>query len=200
MNNGSKIRALVRGPILAAALLLSACQPPAGEPPLAGAAIGGPFTLTDQNGRRVSDGQFAGQYRLIYFGYTYCPDVCPTTLQKLMSGFSKFSQAAPDRAAKVQPIFITVDPERDTPAVMKSYVSAFSPRLIGLTGTDAEVAKVAKAYAVYYKKQEAQGASGYLMDHSSAPMLFGPDGAPIALAPADEGPDAVARMLDQWVK
>lgn len=200
MNNGSKLRIVPAGLLLAAALLLSACEQPAGQPPLAGAAIGGPFTLTDQNGRTVSDRQFDGQYRLIYFGYTFCPDVCPTTLQKLMSGFKAFSDAAPDRAAKVQPIFITVDPERDTPAVMKSYVAAFSPRLIGLTGAEPEVAKVAKQFAVYYKKQQAEGASGYLLDHSSAPMLFGPDGAPIALAPADEGPDAVARTLDQWVK
>ena len=199
MNNGLKPRraALM---LIAAALSLSACQQPAAEGPLAGAALGGPFTLTDQDGRRVSDSQFAGQYRLVYFGYTFCPDVCPTTLQKLMSGFKAFEASAGDRAARVQPILITVDPARDTPAVMKSYVAAFSPRLIGLTGSEAEVKQVAKQFAVYYKKQEAEGASGYLMDHSSAPMLFGPDGAPIALVPADEGPEAVTRTLDQWVK
>ena len=160
------------------------------------ALVGGPFTLTSHEGKRVTNEDFRGKYMLVTFGYTYCPDVCPTELQIISAALELLGEQAKD----IQPIFITVDPERDTPAVMKSYVSAFSPRLIGLTGTDAEVAKVAKAYAVYYKKQEAQGASGYLMDHSSAPMLFGPDGAPIALAPADEGPDAVARMLDQWVK
>lgn len=185
--------------LLATLLAVPACQRPA-DPPLAGAAIGGPFTLIDQDGRKVSDGNLAGKYRLIYFGYTYCPDVCPTTLQKLMAGFNKFSAGAAERAAKVQPIFITVDPARDRPAVMKSYVAAFSPRLMGLTGTEADIARVAREFAVYYKKQQAEGASGYLLDHSSAPMLFGPDGAPIALVPADEGPDAVARTLDQWVR
>ena len=196
MNNALIRRLLL--PIMGL-LMLAACQKPA-DPPLAGAKIGGPFTLTDQNGVAVSDKQFAGKYRLVYFGYTYCPDVCPTTLQQLMSGFRKFEAKAADRAAKVQPIFITVDPARDTPAVMKSYVQAFSPRLIGLTGSEAQVAEVAKTFAVYYKRRPAEGASGYLMDHSSAPMLFGPDGAPIALIPADEGPDAVVGTLDQWVK
>lgn len=182
-----------------AMLLLAACQQPA-DPPLAGAKLGGPFTLTDQNGATVSDKQFAGKYRLVYFGYTYCPDVCPTTLQQLMGGFARFEAKNPDRAAKVQPIFITVDPARDTPPVMKSYVQAFSPRLIGLTGSEAEIAAVAKSFAVYYKRRPGEGVSGYLMDHSSAPMLFGPDGAAIALIPADEGPDAVVGTLDQWVK
>jgi protein SCO1/2 len=186
--------------LMAGALMLSACGQQAAAPPLAGAAIGGPFTLTDQNGRTVSDQQFAGQYRLIYFGYTFCPDVCPTTLQKLMAGYKAFADKSPDRAAKLQPIFISVDPARDTPQVMKSYVAAFSPRLIGLTGSEDEVAKVAKAFAVYYKKQKAEGASDYLLDHSSAPLLLGPDGAPIALVPADEGAEAVARTLDLWVK
>jgi protein SCO1 len=194
MNNALKSLLL-----LASLPLVPACQR-AADPPLAGAAIGGPFTLVDQDGQKVSDQNLAGKYRLIYFGYTYCPDVCPTTLQKLMAGFSKFSQAAAERAAKVQPIFISVDPARDTPAVMKSYVTAFSPKLMGLTGSEADIAKVAKEFAVYYKKQESEGTAGYLLDHSSAPMLFGPDGAPIALVPADEGPDAVARTLDQWVK
>lgn len=196
MNNELKRRLLF--PIMGL-LMLAACQKPA-DPPLAGAKIGGPFTLTDQNGATVSDKQYAGKYRLVFFGYTYCPDVCPTTLQQLMSGFAKFEAKAPDRAGKVQPIFITVDPARDTPAAMKSYVAAFHPRLIGLTGSEAQVAEVAKAFAVYYKRRPAEGASGYLMDHSSAPMLFGPDGGPIALIPADEGPDAVVGTLDQWVK
>ena len=196
MNNAFKRRLLL--PIMGA-LMLAACQKSA-DAPLAGAKIGGPFTLIDQNGAPVSDTQFAGKYRLVYFGYTYCPDVCPTTLQQLMSGFAKYEAKAPDRAARVQPIFITVDPARDTPGVMKSYVAAFHPRLIGLTGSEAQVAEVAKAFAVYYKRRPAEGASGYLMDHSSAPMLFGPDGSPIALIPADEGPEAVVRTLDQWVK
>ena len=200
--NNARISRLVRSAtaLLACALLLGGCNPPAAEAPLAGAQLGGPFTLTDQDGRRVSDTKFAGRYRLVYFGYTYCPDVCPTTLQKLMAGYKAFADGNAEAAAKVQPIFITVDPARDTPAVMKEYVTAFSPKLIGLTGSEAEIAKVAKEFAVYYKKQKSDGASGYLLDHSSAPILFGPDGAPIALVPADEGAEAVARTLDLWVK
>ena len=201
MNNASHSRLLRSAALLiGGALLLSACQQSAEKAPLAGAAIGGPFTLTDQDGRKTSDQQFAGKYRLIYFGYTYCPDVCPTTLQKLAAGFDKFSRQSPERAAKVQPIFISVDPRRDTPAVLKSYVSAFSPRLIGLTGTEAEIAAVAREYAVFYRTSKVPGASGYLVDHSSVPMLFGPDGEPIAIVAADQGPDAVATDLDRWVK
>lgn len=184
--------------LIAAALLLSACDRPAAKGPLAGAAIGGPFTLIDQDGKTVSDRQFSGKYRLIYFGFTYCPDVCPTTLQKLVAGLDKFAGQAPDRAAKVQPIFISVDPKRDTPAVLKSYVSAFSPRLIGLTGSDRAIAEVAKDYAVFYRRGEAAGASDYLIDHSSVPLLFGPDGAPIAIV-SDQDADAVAADLDKWV-
>lgn len=202
MNNASlsKVVRPAAVALAAAMLLLAGCNSPVAEPPLAGAKIGGPFTLTDQNGQRVSDSKFAGQYRLVYFGYTYCPDICPTTLQKLMAGYKAFADKNAEAAAKVQPIFITVDPARDTPAVMKDYVTAFSPKLIGLTGSEPEIASVAKEYAVYYKKQTADGASGYLLDHSSAPILFGPDGAPIALVPADDGAEAVAATLATWVK
>jgi protein SCO1/2 len=200
MNNAAK-KIAGAALLLGAALSLPACQRPAADPPLAGAAIGGPFTLTDQDGRTVTDQTYQGRYRLVYFGFTYCPDVCPTTLQKLAAGLRQFEQQAPERAAKIQPILISVDPDRDTPAVMKQYVAAFHPRLVGLTGDPAAIAKVAKQYGVYYqKRQEQTGSSGYLVDHSSAPLLFGPDGKPIALIPADEGAEAVARTLDQWVQ
>ena len=150
---------------------------------LVGASIGAPFTLTDQNGKRVSWDDFRGKYRLVYFGYTFCPDVCPVDLQRIMASFREFEKEAPARAAKVQPIFITVDPERDTPEVLKTYVAAFHPRLIGLTGTPDEIAKVAKDFVVVYGKAESAGASDYLVNHSRTPMLFGPDGKPIALIP-----------------
>lgn len=197
MNNSFK--ALLSA-LLLAGLTLTACNREAAAPPLAGAAIGGPFTLVDQNGRTVTDREFQGRFRLLYFGYTYCPDVCPTTLQQLASGLRKFEQQAPERAAKIQPIFISVDPARDTPPVLKQYVAAFHPRLIGLTGDASAIAQVAKEFGVYYQKAEDQKATGYLVNHSSAPMLFGPDGKPIALIPSDEGPESVARTLDQWVK
>lgn len=182
------------------ALLLSACSPAGGDaPPLQGATIGGPFTLTDQSGRKVSDRDFGGRYRLIYFGYTFCPDVCPVDLQLIGQGLKAFEKAEPARAARLQPIFITTDPERDTPAVLKEYVANFHPRLIGLTGTPEQVAAVAKRYGVYYARRETEGSSGYLVDHMRVAMLFGPKGQPIAIVPHDQGADGVARELERWV-
>jgi protein SCO1/2 len=190
-----------RLPLLAIALLtVSACGSKPAEPPLQGARIGGPFTLINQDGRTVTDKDFAGRYRIVYFGYTFCPDVCPTSLQHLMQGMKTFTADAPDRAAKVQPIFITVDPARDTPAVMKQYVGAFDPRLIGLTGTEAQIAAVAKEYGVFYQKAQNSGSSDYLMDHMSQAILFDPDGKPIALLPQDQDGPAVAAELAKWVR
>lgn len=182
-------------------LLLAGCSPGEEEtPPLAGASIGGGFTLTNQSGERVSDEDFAGRYRLVYFGFTYCPDVCPVDLQIIGQALRKLEQSHPEVAAKVQPIFISVDPERDTPAVLQEYVAAFHPRLIGLTGTPQEIADVAKRYGVYYMKEEAEGASGYLVNHSRIALLFGPEGEPIAIVPHDKGADAIAEELRRWVK
>jgi len=190
-------------------LIAAACSPqPAdnqqtadnAQGPLAGARIGGPFTLTNQDGQRVTEKDYAGKYRIVYFGYSYCPDVCPVDLQLLMQGLRLFERQDAAAAAKVQPIFITVDPERDTPAVLKTYVAAFHPRLVGLTGSEDEIAAVAKAYAVYYRKAENAGASEYLMDHSRQTYLMGPDGQPIALLPQDETPQAVAAELARWVR
>lgn len=200
--NSLTLRSRAALALAAAALMLSACgkAPDAAAPPLAGAALGGPFSLADQDGRAVTDHSYDGRYRAIYFGYTFCPDVCPTTLAKLMQGYRAFAAKAPAAAAKLVPIFITVDPDRDTPAVLKQYVAAFGSGLQGLSATPAETAKVARAYGTYYKKQPApNGASGYLMDHSSQAILFGPDGKPIALIPADQGADAVADTFAQWV-
>ena len=176
---------------------------------LAGARIGAPFTLTNQDGAATSWDDFKGQYRLVYFGYTYCPDICPVDLQRIMQGFAQFEQARPALAAKVQPMLISVDPGRDTPAVLKTYVAAFPPRLIGLTGSPDQIAKVAKDFAVIYNKEESAGASDYLVSHSRTPYLFGPDGQPIALVPVDDpgtpdvdegAPDKVRAFLEKWVK
>ncbi|RYY34879.1 MAG: SCO family protein [Sphingomonadales bacterium] len=189
-------------PLLGVALALGGCGRggDAAAPPLAGATLGGPFTLTDQDGRSRTDTAFLGKYRLMYFGYTYCPDVCPTSLQTLMKGVHLLASRAPATAAKVQPIFVTVDPERDTPAVMKSYVGAFGPELIGLTGSSAQIAAVAKRYAVFYQKRAEKGSSDYLVDHMSQAMLFGPKGEPIALVPQDGTPEQVADELAKWVR
>jgi protein SCO1/2 len=198
MNNPFRLLLLL---LLAATLMaVSACGSKPAEPPLAGARIGGPFTLINQDGRTVSDTAFAGRYRMVYFGYTFCPDVCPTSLQHLMQGLKKFDAEAPERAAKIQPIFITVDPARDTPAVMKQYVNAFDPRLIGLTGTEGQIAAVAKEYGVFYQKAQNSGSSDYLMDHMSQAILFDPEGKPIALLPQDQNGPAVAAELAKWVR
>ncbi|HEV2547452.1 MAG TPA: SCO family protein [Stellaceae bacterium] len=136
------------------------------------AAIGGPFTLTDQNGvvRRGSD--FHGKLMLIYFGYTYCPDACPAALTVMTSALDEVGEVATD----VQPIFITVDPERDTVAQMKSYASNFDPRLLALTGSVAETTAAARAYRIYFEKVRPEGAGDYLVDHSSLTFLMGRDG------------------------
>ena len=170
-------------------------------PPLAGSRIGGPFTLTNQDGKRVSDTDFAGKYRLVYFGYTFCPDICPTDLQKLGQGMRMLEKDDASAAAKIQPIFISIDPARDTPAVLKAYVPAFHPRLIGLTGTQPEIDAVAKEYAVFHAKVPAKdGSANYLMNHSTQMVLFDPNGAPLALIPQDKSPADMAAEMKRWVK
>lgn len=181
---------------------LSACSGAAPKPeaPLEGARIGGAFALTDQDGKPVKDSDFAGKHRIIYFGYSYCPDVCPVDLQKIAAGFALFEKQQPERAKAMQPIFITIDPQRDTPAVLKAYVSAFHPRLIGLTGTPEQIKSVADAYLVMYKAQPPVGADakGYLVDHSRQAYLMGPKGEPIALLPYDGTPEQIAAEIDKW--
>jgi len=180
-------------------LLLTGCGGAPETPPLAGSSIGGPFTLTDQDGRKVSDSEFAGKYRLVYFGYTWCPDVCPVDVQILMKGYRQIEAKNPALAAKIQPIFITIDPARDTPAALKQFVRAFHPKLIGLTGSEAEIAAVAKQFAVYYKKQPPQpGAQGYLVDHARQAMLFGPKGEPLALITQDKDGETAAADIERW--
>lgn len=202
--------------LLAPALIaLSACGATPADPnaipeegALVGARIGGPFTLTDHNGQRVSYSDSDGKYRMVYFGYTYCPDVCPVDLQKLMAGLALFEKQDPARAAKVQPIFITIDPERDTPEVVRNFVTAFSPRLIGLTGTRTEIDAVAKSFAVIHGKAGGTSDESYLVDHSRTPFLMGPDGKPLDLLPTDQigtdvdegSPEAVRRLLDVRVQ
>jgi protein SCO1 len=185
---------------LLAVLLLGACSSPSAPPPLEGASMGGPFTLTDQNGRRVSDRDFAGKYRLIYFGYTFCPDVCPIDMQVIGAGLRRFEAEDGARAARVQPIFISVDPARDTPAVLRQFVAAFHPRMIGLTGSEAEIAQVAREYRVFYERGEASPGGGYMVNHTRMAVLYGPEGQPIAIIPHDQGPDGVAAELGRWVQ
>ncbi|WP_313536661.1 SCO family protein [Sphingomonas sp.] len=190
---------MFRALIGSATLALAACGPSStGEPPLAGARIGGPFTLTDQNGKTVTDADFTGRYRIVYFGYTYCPDVCPTDLTKIGAALRTLDKQAPRTAQKIVPLFISVDPERDTPAQLKQYVGNFYPRLVGLTGTPQAIAQVAKAYAIAYMKQPTP--SGYLMGHTQVAYLMGPDGKPITSLPLEEDPPAIVAELEHWVR
>ena len=135
------------------------------------AAIGGPFKLTDQNGQAVSDQDLHGRPFLVFFGFTHCPDVCPTTLFEV----SEILRALGRDADRTRALFITVDPERDTPSVMKDYLSSFDPHLLGLSGDRAAIAAIAKGYRVYYKKVPLdQG--GYTMDHTAIVYLMDKDG------------------------
>ena len=162
--------------------------------------MGGAFSLINQDGKTVSDRDFTGQYRLVYFGYSFCPDVCPVDVQRLMQGYRKFEVDNQKAAARLQPIFITVDPQRDTPAVLKQFVAAFHPRLIGLTGSEAQIAEVAKRYAVVYQKADGGTKDAYLVDHSRTAVLYAPDGSPVALIPHDGSAEAVASELARWVQ
>lgn len=185
---------------LFAMLLLGGCRADPGAPPLEGATLGGPFTLTSHEGGRISESDFAGEYRLVYFGFTSCPDVCPVDLQTIGAGLRAFERDDPERAARVQPIFVSVDPARDTPDVLRQYVSAFHPRLIGLTGSEPEIARVARAYGVYFRRGEPNEAGGYVVDHSRMAVLYGPQGQPLAIVPHDQGPAGVAAELDRRVR
>lgn len=198
-----RIRNFALAPICALTLLVAACDAPASqsaaEPPLAGADIGGPFELVNKQGETVRWADFAGKYRIVYFGFTYCPDICPTDVGRMVHGLNAFAKAHPDLAAKVQPIFISIDPERDTPAVVGEFAAAFSDDLIGLTGTPEQVKAAADTFRVFYSRGEDTPGGGYLMDHSAIVYLFGPDGEPLATLPTDQGADAVAAELAKWV-
>ncbi len=153
------------------------------------ALIGGPFHLIDQNGQPRSDSDFRGQYLLVFFGFTNCPDVCPTTLNTVTNAMDKLGS----EAAKVTPIFITVDPERDTPAVLKAYAANFTPRLVALSGSPDAIAAAAKLYRIYYKRV-GEGAD-YSMDHTALLYLMGPDGNYLAHFSPDATADDIAKDL-----
>lgn len=198
---------IIRAPSirLIAALLLtglpgcSASQPSTAAP-LAGARIGGPFILTDQNGRRVSDRDLGDRYRIYYFGYTFCPDVCPVDMQNISAALHLLDKSDPALAARVVPVFITVDPERDTPAVLKEFTGAFDPRIIGLTGSPAEIRAVAANFAIFYQKEPPRPDGGYIVGHQRVAYLFGPDNKPLALLPQDHPPTEIADEIKRWTR
>jgi protein SCO1/2 len=158
------------------------------------AAIGGPFRLTDQNGRTVTDEDFKGHPFLVFFGYTHCPDICPTTLFEI----SEMLRALGPDADRARALFITVDPERDTAAVMKDYLSNFDPHVEGLTGDPAQIAAVAKAYRAYYKKVPLDDGS-YTMDHMAVIYLMDKDGRFVSTFSLKRTTEAAAADLRRYM-
>lgn len=158
-----------------------------------GSTIGGPFQLVNQDGAAVTDASYKGKYLLIYFGYTYCPDVCPTGLQSMAHALDQLGA----EVSKVQPLYITIDPARDTPSKIKEYIGSFHPQIVGLTGTPEQIAAVAKAYQVYYAKSAQVDEQDYLMDHSSRIYLMDPNGKLVATFPQEVDPAIIVKTLQE---
>jgi protein SCO1 len=157
--------------------------------PLA-SAIGGPFRLVDQNGKTVTDADLRGKWLLVYFGYTHCPDACPTALNDISIALDELGP----KRAEVRPVFITVDPERDTPEALKSYVTSFDAPILALTGTNEEIAQAARGYRVYYAKHPEPGGD-YSMDHSSVIYVMDPEGRFTASFTHESSPEEIAERL-----
>ena len=154
--------------------------------------VGGPFTLTDQNGRQVSDTDLRGQFLLVYFGFTFCPDACPTALGVMSAAIDKLG----GKGARVTPVLITVDPARDTQEILKDYAANFHPRLLALRGSDEQTQAVAREYRVYYAKAEgASDPESYLVDHTTLIYLMGPDGKYLAHFGVQATPDDLVAEL-----
>jgi len=160
------------------------------------ADVGGPFSLLTADGKAVTDQSFRGKWMAVYFGYTFCPDACPTALGNMSVALEKLGKDAD----KIQPLFITVDPERDTRQVMAAYLESFDRRIIGLVGTPAQTSAVAKAYRVYFKLHKEQG-DNYLVDHSAYFYIMGPDGKFVDVVegatPGDQIADKLRRLIDE---
>lgn len=166
-----------------------------GTTPPAAPAIGGPFTLTEGDGRVVTDRDFKGRYLLIYFGYTSCPDVCPTTLSAIADAIDSLG----NRAERVQPLFITVDPAHDTPAILRDYVRSFSPRIVGLTGSPAEIRAVEHEYRITAVDETSPGGNSNTIDHTAVLFLVAPDGRYLAPFAATESGAQLAKDLARYL-
>lgn len=158
--------------------------------------VGGPFILIDSHGKTQTEALLRGHLSLVYFGFTYCPDICPTELAAIGAAIERFEAAHPDKVGLVQPVFISVDPERDTPAVIGPYVAAFHPRMIGLTGTPAQIEAAKKAYRVYAAKRQDPEMTDYTVDHSSLIFLMDRDGRYVAHFGAGADPADILGRLE----
>lgn len=164
-----------------------------------GVSIGGSFSLINSEGEMVTDQDFRGTYTLIYFGYTFCPDVCPTELSSMAAALDILSQTDPGAEQQVTPVFVTIDPVRDTQEVVGSYAAAFYPRMVGLTGSEAQVDEAARKFRVFYSKGEDEGDGFYLMNHSSFTYLIGPDGSFLTMINGGTSPDSIANVLRRYI-
>ena len=182
------------------ASLLSYCSAAATEQPSAAqmmddlmygrGSVGGPFTLTDQSGKQRSDSEFRGKLMIVYFGYTYCPDVCPADLMAITQALDALGPTAEG----IQPVFITIDPERDT-KVLAEYVSAFHHSLIGLTGSPEEIRRVANSYKAFYAKGQLEPSGDYSIDHTGVIYLMGRNGEYLGFMPPQTNPDRLTEVL-----
>lgn len=154
------------------------------------AQVGGPFSLMDQNGQMRSDADFRGRWMLVYFGYTNCPDVCPTTLALISSALKDVGPSA----SQLVPIFVTVDPAHDTPPVLRQYLSAFDLQFVGLTGTESQIERIARAYKVWRVRRPLKG-GGYAIDHSNVICLMGPNGKFVTVYDNSQTPEEIAKDL-----
>jgi protein SCO1/2 len=159
------------------------------------AAVGGPFTLVNANGETVTEKNFLGKYLMVFFGFTQCPEICPTTLDDM----GRALQALGPDASKVTPIFISVDPEHDTPEIVGDYVAFYDTRIVGLTGSLEQITAAAKAYKIRFEKIELE-TGGYTMDHSSLIVVMGPDGTFRGLLRPEDTPEEMAAALSKWMK
>jgi protein SCO1/2 len=157
-------------------------------------AVGGPFSLSDQNGRPITDQDLKGRPFLVFFGFTHCPDVCPTTLFEV----SEILRALPPRAKEVRALFVTVDPERDTPTVLKDYLSSFDPRVIGITGDPDAIAAIERSYRVYAKKVPLDGGN-YTMDHTALVYLMDKNGRFVAPFKMKRRPEEAAAEIERYL-
>ncbi|MER8370774.1 SCO family protein [Mesorhizobium sp. M1378] len=177
-------------------MALSICQPLV-RADTAPVTVGGPFTLMAPDGTTVTDETYRGKWLLVFFGYTSCPDICPTTLSEIAAAIEELG---PD-AAKLQPLFITVDPERDTPEVMGSFTAAFDPRIVGLTGSPQQIAAVSEAYGAYgVARQGEAGGDDYLMDHGTHIYIMNPQGQFVEGLDSDTPSSGIAARLGELVR
>ena len=184
---------------VAALALAAAAPPPPSSPPPLEALFGGPFELTDHNGRAVTDETFRDRFTLLYFGYTFCPDLCPTNLLTMAEALESLG---PEQAERVQPLFITVDPERDGLPALRDYMAHFGPRFLALRGTPVQTRAVLKAWRVHRRKvlpEAGADADDYLVDHATITFLMGPDGRFRTLFPHDTRTEKMAATLRRYL-